>query len=90
MVDDALVSIQKGIPMLDGKGKLVLPCRVCGRGFYQEHNSVQLKANDSQNRGAPPILIRMFVCNVCTHYEFFAPNFPEETAAKNWKAWRGN
>lgn len=90
MVDDALVSIQKGIPMLDGKGKLVLPCRVCGRGFYQEHNSVQLKANDSQNRGAPPIPIRMFVCNVCTHYEFFAPNFPEEAAAKNWKAWRGN
>ena len=65
MVDDALVSIQKGIPMLDGKGKLVLPCRVCGRGFYQEHNSVQLKANDSQNRGAPPIPIRMFVCNIC-------------------------
>jgi len=90
MVDDALVSIQKGTPMLDGKGKLVLPCRVCGRGFYREHNSVQLKANDSQNRGAPPIPIRMFVCNVCTHYEFFAPNFPEEAAAKNWKPWGGN
>jgi serine/threonine protein kinase len=90
IVDDALVSIQKGLPMLDSKGKLVLPCRVCGRGFYREHNSVQLKANDSQNRGAPPIPIRMFVCNVCTHYEFFAPNFPEEAAGKNWKPWGGN
>lgn len=90
MVDDALVSIEKGIPMLDGKGKLVLPCRVCGKGFYREHNSVQLKANDSQNRAAPPIPVRMFVCSVCTHYEFFAPGFPEEAAAKNWKTWGGN
>jgi len=90
MVDDALVSIQKGIPILDEKGKLALPCRVCGRGFYQEQNSVQLKANDLQNRGAPTIPVRMFVCNVCTHFELFAPNFPEEAAAKNWKAWRGN
>jgi serine/threonine protein kinase len=90
MVDDALVSIERGIPMLDGKGKLVLPCRVCGKGFYREHNSVQLKANDSQNRGAPPIPIRMFVCSICTHYEFFAPGFPEEAAAKNWKTWGGN
>jgi serine/threonine protein kinase len=90
MVDDALVSIEKGIPMLDGKGKLLLPCRVCGKGFYREHNSVQLKANDSQNRAAPPIPVRMFVCSVCTHYEFFAPGFSEEAAAKNWKTWGGN
>lgn len=88
LVDDAMASIQKGIPMLDGKGKLVLPCRICGKGFYQEHNSVQLKANDALNRATPPIPVRMFVCNVCTHYEFFAPNFPEEAAKKNWKAWR--
>ena len=90
VVDEALVSIQKGLPMLDRKGNFVLPCRVCGRGFYREQSSVQLKANDSLNRGGPNIPIRMFICNVCTHYEFFAPNFPEEAASKNWKPWGGN
>jgi serine/threonine protein kinase len=87
LIDDALVSMQKGTPMLDGKGKLVLPCRVCGRGFYQEHRSVQFHVNDQASRLMTPISIRMFVCNVCTHYELFAPGFPEEAAKKNWKPW---
>jgi hypothetical protein len=26
-------------------------------------------------------------CNVCCHYEFFAPNFPDEAATKGWKPW---
>jgi hypothetical protein len=30
------------------------------------------------------------VCNVCTHYELFAPNFPNEAAQKGWKPWGPN
>jgi serine/threonine protein kinase len=87
LVDDALTSIQKGLPMLDGRGNLVFPCRVCGRGFYQEHRSIQFHVNDQSSRLTSPIAVRMFVCNVCTNYELFAPNFPEEAAKKNWKPW---
>ena len=88
LVDDALAAIQKGLPMLDGKGKLVLPCRVCGRGFYQEHRSIQFHVNDQMSRLTTPISVRMFVCNVCTNYELFAPNFPDEAAKKNWRPWQ--
>ena len=88
LVDDALAAIEKGLPMLDGKGKIVLPCRVCGRGFYKELRSIQFHVNDQMSRLTTPISVRMFVCNVCTNYELFAPNFPEEAAKKNWKPWQ--
>ena len=91
LVDEALVSIQKGIPMLDGRGKPVLPCRVCGKGLYVEHNAggrPTLPVVDELNCPTHPILLRVFVCSVCSHYELFAPNFPDEAATKNWKPWR--
>ena len=60
MVDDALVSIQKGLPILDGKGKLVVPCRVCGRGFYVEHHAggrPTLQVLDDLNCPTSPLLL---------------------------------
>lgn len=93
IVDESLAALEQGLPMLDGKGKLALPCRVCGRGVYQEHypdGRFQLEAFDNSNRRTNPAFLRVFVCNVCCHYELFAPGMPDEAARKGWKPWRPN
>ncbi len=93
VVDESLATLERGVPMLNRDGKLALPCRVCGRGVYQEHSpgaQGQLTIYDNFNRAMNPTRFRVFVCNVCTHYEFFAPNFPDEAAQKGWKPWRPN
>jgi serine/threonine protein kinase len=84
LVDNSLAVLGSGAPQLDGHGNLILPCRICGKGFYQEHTTASLQT------GAHPLLLRVFVCNVCTHYEFFAPGNPEEAAQRGWKPWRTN
>lgn len=91
IVDESLAVLERGLPTLDAEGKMALPCRVCGRGIYLEHNPgtyVELPAVDSQHRVVSPTRVRIFVCNVCAHYEMFAPTFPEGAAQKNWKPWR--
>jgi len=93
MVDKTLATLEGGQPMLNRRGQLTLPCRVCGKGFYQEHNPgahVQLTGLDAMSRPINPIRVRIFVCNVCTHYELFAPTFPDEAAKRNWEPWRSN
>jgi serine/threonine protein kinase len=93
IIDESLAVLDRGVPMLDGTGKLVLPCRVCGRGVYQEHypeGHFRLSGYDRSSRLTTDVRLRVFVCNVCTHYELFAPNFPDEAAQKGWKAWRPN
>ncbi len=88
IVDENLAILERGLPMLNRSGKFSLPCRVCGRGFYQEHypeGHFELQAFDAARRPQHPVLLRLFVCNVCTHYEFFAPGFPDEAAQKGWR-----
>lgn len=88
VVDDALATIESGAPLRDEKGRLVLPCRVCGKGFYQEERLVGLhQVTDERNMPVSPIRLRLFTCNVCTHREFFAPGYPDEAAARVWTAW---
>jgi len=89
MIDETLTAIDKGVPLVDERGRLILPCRICGRGFYQEEGSeIRLQAFDA-NKNMPlnNILLRLFVCNVCTSREFFAPNYPREAAARGWRPW---
>jgi serine/threonine protein kinase len=94
IVDENMAALERGLPMADRSGKLALPCRVCGRGVYQEHttggNYLRGQVLDATDHMMPPLRLRVFVCNVCTHYEFFAPNFPDEAAQKGWKPWRPN
>jgi serine/threonine protein kinase len=93
LVDDSLALIERGMPMLDSKAKLVMPCRVCGRGFYHEHypeGQHRLSGYDAEGRQTQAIHLRVFVCNVCTHYELFAPAFPDQAAQQGWKPWRPN
>jgi hypothetical protein len=90
IVDESLALISRGLPTLDEKGKLTLPCRVCGKGSYREHypqGHFRLPGYDAMGRPENPVHVRLFVCNVCSHYELFAPNFPDEAARKGWKPW---
>lgn len=89
LVDGNLAMIEQGTPLIDSKGQVLLPCRVCGKGFYQEHRSMVLftQVFDGQNMPLSPVNLRLFVCNTCTHYSFFAPGNPEEAAARNWTPW---
>jgi len=83
LVDENLAAVERGLPRLDTNGKLTLPCRICGRGFYQEHypeGHFRLPGYDSMSRPTNPAHLRVFVCNVCTHYEFFALGNPDEAA----------
>ena len=85
IVDENLANLERGLPLVDPSGKLTLPCRVCGKGFYREHATVHLPAFDSMSRQTSPVFVRLFVCNVCAHYEMFAPGFPDEAAKRGWK-----
>jgi len=58
---------------------------------YAKCNTTQARLVCARNEPLTALgTLRMFVCNVCIHYELFAPNFPDEAAKKNWKAWGGN
>jgi serine/threonine protein kinase len=87
LVDKTLAMLDQGSPALDENGKFALPCRVCGRGFYRNSppgRAAKLQGVDARNV-VSEILVRIFICDVCMHFEFFAPGFPEEAAQRGWK-----
>jgi len=91
VVGETLASLERGAPQREKNGDLRLPCRVCGKGYYQSdplQGRLHLKAYDDLNRAINPVYVRAFVCNVCTHYEFFAPGYPDEAAARGWTPWK--
>ena len=81
IVDETL-AFETGLPMLNRRGQLTRPCRVCGKGSYQEHSNAVFSMMNPETRQPSAISLRMFVCNVCTHYELFAPGFPDEAARR--------
>lgn len=86
LVDAILQMIDQGVPLTDSAGQPILPCRICGKGFYRQHQP-ELRLTqifDERNMTLSPIHLRVFVCSVCTHYAFFAPNYPTEAAARGW------
>jgi len=87
LVSRTLDEIGRSVPTQDQDGQLILPCRICGSGIYKEWAAPQIRltsVNDAQNRQMPPIHLRVFVCNVCAHYAFFAPGYPDEAAGRGW------
>lgn len=54
IVDENIAVLERGLPMTDRSGKLALPCRVCGRGVYQEYTTggshVIVQVLDSMSR----------------------------------------
>jgi serine/threonine protein kinase len=88
LVSETLSRIESGAPQLGRNGGLRLPCRVCGKGFYQSDTlsgTLRFPTYDDHKRTIGEILIRTFVCNVCTHYQFFAPGNPDDAAIRGWK-----
>jgi serine/threonine protein kinase len=85
-IDDTLTMLDRGL-VINEKGELSLPCLVCGKGIYTEETTggrVDLQRHDNQHMPLPPIFVRLFCCNVCTHRAFFAPGFPDEAQRRNW------
>jgi len=88
-VDEAVLTIDEGALLLDKSGQLKLRCRACGKGVYQEDaGTVHLDRHDDMGRVLGQVYSRTFVCNVCTHRQFFAPGYPNEAASRHWKPWR--
>jgi serine/threonine protein kinase len=88
IVESTLATIERGTPLSDQKGKLVMPCRVCGRGFYQDRRSaLRIQQFDEKNMPTNFAHLWVFVCNVCTHHAFFSPGYPGEAATRNWTPW---
>jgi serine/threonine protein kinase len=90
-VDESIALIERHAALVEQDRKLVLPCRVCGKGTYEPYTaqgSARIPRFDDLNRQETAIHMRVLVCNVCTHYEFFAPNFPDEAYTKGWKPWK--
>ena len=88
-VQAALATIRDGVPLTGEKGELILPCRACGRGFYQDQKMrIPVTQTNANNMPAAQVYLWVFVCNVCAHYEFFAPGYPGESADRGWTPWR--
>ncbi len=82
-IDHALTVIHQPIPMLNPQtGLPQLPCRMCGRGIYLARQTLSVPTALGGT-----MLLRVFTCSVCTHYEFFTSGHPEEAAARNWRPW---
>jgi len=91
VVDTAIVQIEQHRPVKDRDGNLILPCIVCGTGFYREYTKNQaarVQMLDEYSRPVSEIRLRPFVCNVCTHEAFFAPGYPEDAAGRGWEPWK--
>jgi serine/threonine protein kinase len=86
-VDEALATVERPVPMLNpDTAAPQLPCRMCGKGFYQSRQETL----HVRNSAGHDTLLRPFVCNVCTHFEFFAPGNPGEAAGRHWRPWTTN
>ena len=88
VVNETLASLKNGTPGRGKDGNLRLPCRICGKGYYQTdrlYGSLHLPLYDESSRVIGQLLLRTFTCDVCTHYEFFSPCNPEEAATRGWK-----
>jgi serine/threonine protein kinase len=83
-VDECIDVMERSLPQGTREG-LELPCRVCGRGVYKFHRQVQVGINDEMSRLASPIHLRLYICSVCTNYQLFAPGYPDEAIARDWK-----
>lgn len=88
VVDDAIRLIDQNTAMFMRGGRLVFPCRVCGKGHYfPDPGYVMHTRYNDAGQTVSTIRLRLFTCTVCAHQEFFAPNFPEEAFSKNFKPW---
>lgn len=92
VVDEVTAAIKERAPIFDENNVLVLPCRVCGKGFLQRvvdqaGDGLQIGGALAKNR----VHIREFYvdvlqCDVCTNSLHFAPGQPYEILSRGRKS----
>jgi hypothetical protein len=86
LVEATLAKIESNLPPINDRGRLDLKCLMCGRGVYRPitqsgtYGSLHVVQYDHAGHQIAPIILRAFVCSVCSHYAFFAPGYPEDAA----------
>jgi serine/threonine protein kinase len=89
-VDECISLLSRNLGIFVSDGKVLMPCRMCGKGTYKQEMpgaAIVVDSHDDSNRHLGNARLRPFICTVCTHREFFSPNFPEEAHRKGWKPW---
>ena len=80
---ELLEVVDHSIFLIESGGQLHMSarrCRVCGRGYYVADSGerITLGRYDEYNRQIGVLSVAAFHCSYCSHYEFFAPGFPEK------------
>lgn len=86
VVNEALDNMKRVGNRFLPNGDLSLVCLMCGKGTYKlRPGHLQLPQLDQQHRTASPALVQVYCCSVCSHYVYFAPGYPNESAKREWK-----
>jgi serine/threonine protein kinase len=92
VVDEVLAAVTERTPIFDENDVLVLPCRVCGKGFLQrvlgpEGRSLQMIVALHQDRVQKrEFSVDVLQCDVCTNTQQFAPGQPYDLLARGRKS----
>jgi hypothetical protein len=92
VVDEVLAALTERAPIFDENNRLVLPCRVCGKGFLQrvvDQASDSLQIIVSLHKNRVPIrefYVDVLQCDVCTNTLHFAPGQPYDTLSRGRKS----
>ena len=82
LVDETLDLLERGTEPLDAPRK----CHVCRIGVYKPQEFASVFAQyDDLNRQVGTVRVVPFVCDFCSHFEFFAPGYPKRAAAEKPK-----
>jgi hypothetical protein len=85
VVDEVIAAIRERAPVFDENNVLVLPCRVCGRGFLHQivgPNGQGMQTAVSLHQDRVPLNtfhVDVFQCDVCTNTLHFLPNQPYQS-----------
>jgi hypothetical protein len=94
---ELLVLVDETIKLLMGRSRILpdrrldLTCLMCGKGKYKPqedhlHESLyfNLPLHNPHNQLSSAARLRIFVCDVCTNYAFFAIGYPEDVEKRGW------
>jgi serine/threonine protein kinase len=95
VVDEVLSTLNKNTPILDENNNLILPCPICGKGFYSRVEASNPKPQrlrqiftpylDEQRVSKIDMSTDVFTCSVCTNVQFFGIDQPNEAVAKTFQ-----
>jgi serine/threonine protein kinase len=87
VIDEVLSTLTKNSPILDENNNLILPCPMCGKGFYNRQEMIKpqpqrirqvFKLLTDQRVPITDMVTEVFTCSICTNVQFFGVNQPFE------------